>query len=278
MPTMVTFRGGRAAGSALLAALLVLAGGCSREQEDWRAAQGAATPEAYDAFIEQHPNSELVKQAHAALAQLAEDGDWQRARAVATLPAYQQFLAQHPSGRWAEDARIRIEGFSLGSAPHLAAGEAAGGISPLQGSTGMKLLQLSAASASRETPDGAGAADQAATPASATDAVTDTATTIRVATASVPLAPSAQPPLASDGGYAVQLGAFGTRASASAEWSRLQMRFGTELNGLSPRIVLASTAGGQLYRLQVPTADEAQARAICSSLKQQWQACLAVPR
>ena len=42
-------------------------------------------------------------------------------------------------------------------------------------------------------------------------------------------------------GYGMQLGAFGTPASADREWQRLQERFGPQLGGLSPRIVLAST-------------------------------------
>jgi cell division septation protein DedD len=263
---MVTFRGGGATGSALLTVLLVLAGGCSREQQDWHAAQSAGTSEAYDVFIEQHPDSELVRQAQAQLARFAEDRDFERVRAAGTLAAYQQFLAQHPNGHWAEDARIGIEGFSLGSAPHMAPGDNTP-VSRLQGATGVKLLQLNAA---RETPpEPAAAADES----QAVAADSNTAFNIHLASAQIPAAAAPLP-----AGFAVQLGAFGSPASANAEWTRLQGRFGEELGGLAPRVVAASTPAGQLYRLQVPTRDEAQARSICSSLKQQWQACLAVPR
>ena len=65
----------------LLAALVVPVGGCSREQQDWHAAQSAATPEAYEAFIEQYPQSELLRQAQAQISQFAEERDWQRASA-----------------------------------------------------------------------------------------------------------------------------------------------------------------------------------------------------
>jgi hypothetical protein len=78
------------------------------------------------------------------------------------------------------------------------------------------------------------------------------------------------------GGYGVQLGAFVSEASADREWQRLQMRFGTELRGLSPRIVVASSGAGPLYRLQAPAAGEAQARAICASLQEQSQPCVTV--
>jgi cell division septation protein DedD len=76
-------------------------------------------------------------------------------------------------------------------------------------------------------------------------------------------------------GYGVQLGAFGSQASADREWQRLQGRF-SELGGLSPRIVVASSDNGTLFRLQAPAAGEAQARALCDSLKEQAQACVPV--
>jgi cell division protein FtsN len=273
MPTMVTFRAGGAVGSALLAALVVPLGGCSREQQDWHAAQSAATPEAYEAFIEQHPDSELVRQARLQIADFAEDREWQLAVAAGTQTAYQTFLAQHPTGRRAEEARIRIEGFSLGSAPRMAHGESPA-ISQLQGTTGVKLLQLNAAAASHAAPT-----DESGAHAENNTAVANTAANIRVATAAAAAAAAApaSPGMPAGDTYAVQLGAFGTEASASAEWARLQARFGPEFNGLSPHIVSAGTPAGRLYRLQVPTSDEAQARAICASLKQQWQACFAVP-
>jgi cell division protein FtsN len=77
-------------------------------------------------------------------------------------------------------------------------------------------------------------------------------------------------------GYGVQLGAFGSEASADREWQRLQGRFGTQLGGLSRRIVPAGTTSGPLYRLQASAVGEAQARAICDSLKEQSQPCVPV--
>ena len=76
--------------------------------------------------------------------------------------------------------------------------------------------------------------------------------------------------------YGVQLGAFGSEASADREWRRLQGRFGPELGNLSPRIVVAESDSRQLYRLQVPASGEAEARAICDSLREQDQACVPV--
>jgi hypothetical protein len=266
---MVTFQAGRIA---LVAVLLGLAAACSREQQDWRAAEGADTSEAWQRFLEQHPDSELVPQARARVAQIAEQRDWQRADRAGTIEAYRGFLAQHPSGRWSEEARIRIEAFSLGSAPRTppqTPEEAAAA----QANRGVRALRLatapsgapSDAPAGMAAPDRSGGATAApGEPAQPAPAATDH----RLDTGAPPAA-----------GYGVQLGAFGSPAGADREWQRLQGRFGAELGGLSPRIVVASSATGQLYRLQVTAAGEEQARAICNSLKEKDQACVpVVPR
>jgi cell division protein FtsN len=248
MSTMMTSQAGRIARLALLATLCA----CSSEQQDWRSAEGADTSEAWGRFIEQHPDSELAAQARARIAQLAEQRDWQHASALATAQGYRQFLARHARGTHAEEARIRIEAFGLGSMPRIAPQtpqEVAAAGSP----SGVNALQLATIAALPSHPSAAqqGTADSAAPePAGAVGA----------------------PPA----DYAVQLGAFGSEASAGREWQRLQGRFGAQLQGLSPRIVVASSDGSELYRLQAPASGEAQARAICDSLKEQAQACVPV--
>jgi cell division septation protein DedD len=250
---------------AVIALLAALAAGCSREQQDWHSAESADTAEGYTHFLEQHPDSEMARQASARVAQLQEDRDWQRTDDIATVDAYRKFLAQHPGGKWAEEARIRIEGFSLGSAPH----------APRQGPvaagrTGVRALQMAGGAAAAPAP--------AANPPPAREE--------RVAIAAAP-AEQAQPAPASEetravattsvgSGYGIQLGAFGSQASADHEWQRLQGRFSEQLHGKSPRIVVASTSSGSLYRLQASAAGEAEARALCDSLKEQAQACMPV--
>jgi SPOR domain len=310
MPTMVTFHARRVA---IITLLSVVAAACSREQQDWRAAEGADTSEAWARFIEQHPDSELAPQAHARIAAIAEASDWQRATSVATVAAYREFLSQHPTGTRAEDARIRIEAFSLGSAPridHLPAGavaaasHVAAGVPALQIATGTaapapasRVAQSDSAPADAGVASGsrtlavAGEAAQAqAIPgeaAQAAPAALETTGAVYTAAASgeapaaagavATAAAGATAPLTADAsGYGVQLGAFGSEASADHEWQRLQGRFTAQLGGLSPRIILTSTSSGQLYRLQVAAAGEAQARAICDSLKEQSQPCVPV--
>jgi len=275
---MVTFQAGRIA---LLAVLLGLAAACSREQQDWRAAEGADTSEAWQRFLEQHPESELVPQARARIAQIAEQRDWERADHAGTIEAYRGFLAQHPTGRWSEEARIRIEAFSLGSAPRTPP-PTPEQVAAAQANRGVRALRLASAPSDGSVPASApgsnpaapvgsvgttAAPGEAAQPAPG-EAAQQGPADHRLDTSSLPAS-----------GYGVQLGAFGSEAGADREWQRLQGRFGAELGGLSPRIVIAGTAAGQLYRLQATAAGEAQARAICDSLREQDQACVpVVPR
>jgi len=243
---MITFQAGRAA----LAAALLTVAGCSAEQQDWRAAEAAGTSEAYQHFLEQHADSELAAKARERVGEFAEDRDWQQAAKLATPDAYRAFLAAHPNGRWSQEARIRIESFALGSIPRMtpqAPGQTASRAS------GVKLLRLASASSTVPAEAAAGA-----TPATAP------------AAAKEPSSPSASR------GYAVQFGAFGTAASANREWDRLHTRFGHELAGLTPQVVTAGTASSPLYRLQASAGGEAQARAICDTLKAQSQPCVPV--
>jgi hypothetical protein len=41
-------------------------------------------------------------------------------------------------------------------------------------------------------------------------------------------------------------------------------------------VVASNNTSGQLYRLQAPAAGEAQARALCDSLREQSQSCVPV--
>jgi SPOR domain len=302
MPTMVTFHAGRLV---LIAILAGLAAACSREQQDWRAAEGADTSEAWAFFIEQHPDSELVSEARARIAQIAEERDWQHATSIATADAYRAFLAAHPRGKLSEQARIRIEAFSLGSAPRIepqtpaeaAAAPASGGVRALQlvtaaappsppavaDTTVEQPMRAAPGEAAEPPPPPQHTAGEVAQPVPAVAETAGGPAQPLPAVVEAAGGPEQPLPAAGDtagdpapGGYGVQLGAFGSEASAGREWQRLQERFGAQLGGLSPRIVLASSNTGQFYRLQAAAAGEAQARAICDSLREQSQACVPV--
>jgi len=238
---MITFR---AASAALAAALLTIAA-CSSEQQDWRAAEAGATSEAYQHFLEQHPDSELAAKARERVGEFAEDRDWQQAAKLGTADAYRAFLAAHPEGRWSQEARIRVESSALGSISRME--PQMPGQTASSRASGVKLLRL--ASASPTLPAGP------------------------LVESSAGAAPSA--PVAATG-YAVQLGAFGTPGSANREWERLKFRYGAKLAGLTPQVVRAGTSSGQVYRLQARAGGEAQARSICDWLKAQSQPCVPV--
>src|SRR5207245_9045450 len=120
-----------------------------------------------------------------------------------TGDAYRQFLAQHPNGKWAQEARIRIENFSLGAQP---ATRAAPGPPPPD------LAQPAPQPPQQPVPPAT-----AAMPTSAADS-------------------------GGSAGLGVQLGAFGSEAAANDEWRLLAARFGSELHGLVPYLVAANTA------------------------------------
>ena len=107
----------RAAGPIAAAAVLTLLCGCSRTQEDWRVAQQAGTSQAYQAFVERHPGTELAGVARQRIAQLTEEAAWQEAIRANSAAAYRDYLAKYPNGSWSQDARIRMESLSLAAQP-----------------------------------------------------------------------------------------------------------------------------------------------------------------
>src|ERR1700733_4949713 len=97
--------------------LLLVAGGCSRQQSEWEKTRAANTTDSYEQFLKKYPSGEFAAQAQARVKDLYEERDWQKARDVDTPEAYQAFLKQYPEGKWTEEARIRVENFNLAQAP-----------------------------------------------------------------------------------------------------------------------------------------------------------------
>lgn len=108
----------------LFAIPLLVLSACSREKSDWRSAQAADSPESYEQFIAEHPESELVSTARERLQQLAEEKDWRAAAQTDSLEAYRQFLAQYPAGKWAKEAQVRIDNFVTAGTVAAAASDA----------------------------------------------------------------------------------------------------------------------------------------------------------
>jgi len=229
------------------AAILTLLAGCSRAQQDWRAAQQADTAQAYELFVARHPGGELAGVARQRIAQLTEAAAWQQATRANTAAAYQDYLAKYPNGSWSQDARIRMESQSLAAhapqSPTMSSTAAPAAAQPLMG----------------PAPPGSAAGApvaQAAHPAAA----------VYTSTARNTVA-----------GSAVQLGAFSSIANAHAQWKQLSARFAPELRGLTPRVLPVMSSGRRLYRLQAGVASQAAARRLCRQLQQHSQGCLPLP-
>ncbi|HWX36036.1 MAG TPA: hypothetical protein VNZ53_52550, partial [Steroidobacteraceae bacterium] len=204
-------------------ALLLGAGGCSRQQSDWEKTRAANTTDSYEQFLKRYPNGEFTAQAKARVKELYEERDWQKARDADTQDAYQAFLKQYPEGKWTEEARIRVENFTLAQAPSTA------------------------------TPAGAEAANTPGNPA-ARDATAKSAGGMKSAggakpasSAPPPAAPSlkAAKPALTAGPFGIQLGAFKSSAeAANRRWTHLDKEYPKLLAGLAPTVSPKKGASG----------------------------------
>ncbi|MEP7242175.1 MAG: SPOR domain-containing protein [Gammaproteobacteria bacterium] len=289
--------------SAVVVSVLAMAfiTGCSRERLDWKSAESADTLEAYDHFVERHPDSPLATQARARMTQLVEDKDWQHANSVDTAEAYKAFLAQHASGKWAEEARIRVENFTLETNPSPLATPSSDtepsapprtakpGTSPSADTPSSGTAQPGEL-ASREAGPRPAPATPPSKPSQLPAHAESNSGTAKVAPspaaaparpAAAPSAANALPPVASStadppAGFGIQLGAFSTQAAALAAWKRLQVNYDGELHGMFAHAVPVQVASGQLFRLQSPVGEEARARGICAALAKRSQPCVVV--
>lgn len=224
----------------VLACALVLLAGCSHEQSDWQKATTVNTTDAYQQFVNQHPNSGHVADARARMALLQEAHDWQAATAADTREAYEHYLAQHTDGPNAQEARIRIENFAQAGAP------------PVVASNATPPTAKPAAGARATAPG-------------------------KSATSTSPSSPDmASGGTASSGGHYVQLGAFSSRARAEAHWKRLSTRFSQELSALTPRYVAGKSHSASVVRLQVAVSSSAQGKTLCEKLHSHAQSCVQV--
>lgn len=258
--------------------LLSLLGGCSREKIDWKSAEAADTVEAYDHFLERHPDGELATQARARVAQLNEDRDWQRATGTDSVESYRDFLAQHENGKWAEEARIRIENFALDGTATGPARPSEPDVADARSGSAVPPEAPPAVALPPATPPAAASTPPAVPPppaaAASTKPVPQVSPEAAKAVQSVPAAPS--PVTDTPAQFGIQLGAFRTREAALNSWKQLQVKFDADLHGLFARAVPVQHSAGQLFRLQAPVGEEGRARAICASLVKKSQPCVIV--
>lgn len=97
-----------------------------------------------------------------------------------------------------------------------------------------------------------------------------------VATPSQAAAPAAAPApaaAAASGGVGVQVGAFSSKATAEAGWTKLVGQAGAALSGVPHRVVAGNADIGTVYRLQAVAPDASSAQALCGKLKAAGISC-----
>ncbi|HEX4152684.1 MAG TPA: SPOR domain-containing protein [Steroidobacteraceae bacterium] len=252
---------------ALMIAMLIGMGGCSRQQSEWQKTRQANTTDAYEQFLKKYPSGEFSAQAQARLKEMYEERDWQKARDADTPDAYQAFLKQYPEGKWTEEARIRVENFTLAQTPTgQAPASAAGAPNP---------------AAPGESAPGGGAPSASTPPPAA-------AASSRAQSAPVkpePHAKAAEPRTraaeertkGASGKYAVQLGAYKSgREAAHKRWQHLEKAYPTLFAGVSSKVLAKKSGGHTLYRLQAVGMSESHARNICKALQAKSPPCVLI--
>ena len=80
-------------------------------------------------------------------------------------------------------------------------------------------------------------------------------------------------PAAASGGVGVQVGAFSSKATAEAGWTKLVGQAGAVLSGVPHRVIAGNADIGTVYRLQAVAPDAASAQALCGKLKAAGISC-----
>jgi hypothetical protein len=98
--TVASFLGGLIIVSALIAV------GCvDEDKEDWQAAEEANTVEAFEEYLQEHPDGKYVTEAREGLEEL----HWQAAEEANTVEAFEEYLQEHPDGKYVTEARGGLE-------------------------------------------------------------------------------------------------------------------------------------------------------------------------
>ncbi len=242
----------------LLALLLAACG----ELQDWRSTQLADTHEAYEAFVQQHPQSQYVPVAQRRLTDLVEQRDWLIATESDTAEGYRAFINNHPKGRWTREARVRLQNFL--STPGVL-GPAA--IEPVESLEPPGMLP------SDPAPIDPGPVDRALIVAAsaASDDNPDAEASHITRPVAAPVVNVEPAPVT----HRIQLGAYSSRDKALDAWREVRARH-VELQGLVSQAVLGSNGKVEIYRLQASVASQERAREICRVLVAARQGCVYV--
>jgi len=216
------------------------------ELQDWRSTQRADTLEAYQAFIDSHPQSQYAPVAQRRLADLIEQRDWLIATESDTADGYRAFINTHPKGRWTREARVRLQNFL--STP---------------GVLGPAAIEPALEEPVEPEPPPAMLPGEPLPPADAL-------------TASEPPPPAAVSIEPAPVTHRIQLGAFSSRDKALEAWRSARTAH-SELQGLVSQVVTGSNGKVDIFRLQASVMSEARAREVCAVLRAANQGCVYIP-
>lgn len=247
------------------------------EEREWQQASTSDTADAYREFLAQHPNGKWAQEARIRIQNFALSGLPPAGPPMATTPdtaVGASGTAALPASAAAAIAAPDQLAHAAGSA-QMQAGQTARALSA-QAAPG-ELAQPAAPAQIAGVARAAGPMPTAVSPAaSPRPPVYSTPYVSAPANTPTNVSSTNGASINARAGYGVQLGAFGSESAANNEWQQLKSRFGAQLQGLTPRIVAANTATGNLFRLQAQVADEAHARSLCDMLRQQSQPCVPV--
>lgn len=221
----------------LLSAVALMTLAACSDLQQWRSTQQADTIESYEAFLEQHPESQYAPVAQRRLGDLIEQRDWLSASEVDTAEAYRNFINTHPKGRWVREARVRLQNFL--STPGVLGPAAIEPIEPIEPAPPPAMLPAEPS--------------------------------VQAAASSPALSPALSPVE-----HRIQLGAFSSRDKALEGWRSARERY-PELQGLVSQVVAGAGSNGPIHRLQASVVSEARAREICRVLVKSGQPCVYVP-
>ncbi|MCU4137430.1 MAG: hypothetical protein MW689_001001 [Thermodesulfobacteria bacterium] len=83
---------------------MVVLVGCATPKKNWEKAQRLNTIEAYQEFLQKHPNSEFAYEAKRKIEELA----WERTKEQNTIEAYQEFIDKYPQSEFIREAKIGL--------------------------------------------------------------------------------------------------------------------------------------------------------------------------
>jgi hypothetical protein len=89
---------------------------CSSAKRDYQKASGQNTVEAYEAFLQMHPDAKQADQAKSQLAELEIERDWQLAESTRTAAGYRDYIAKHPTTRNCKLAKERLKELQVAEA------------------------------------------------------------------------------------------------------------------------------------------------------------------